>query len=152
MRFVAQIDGASRKNPGPAAIGVVIKDDEGVDLLTRGEYIGETTNNVAEYRALLAALDFLITLCQGKFGRDPSEHAYPEVEVKICCDSELVVYQLKGNYRVKNAALVPLFEEALRKMRVFGKVDLTKIPREENRLADKLANKAINVKGRVEEI
>ena len=123
-------DGASRNNPGEAAIGVVIKDADGTPLKTLSRYLGIATNNVAEYRALLAALDLL-------------SH-YPAEEIKIFLDSQLVVRQVLGEYKVKQPHLLPLVLEARKKMGQFSNLTLAHIPRERNAEADALANEAID--------
>jgi ribonuclease HI len=124
------VDGASRGNPGPSAVGVVIKDTQGRVLKEIGEYIGEGTNNVAEYRALLRALE------EAKVLRASS--------VEIRSDSDLLVSQLQGRYKVKSPDLGPLFLDALRLLREFDRYAVVKIPREQNTAADALANRAID--------
>lgn len=140
--LIINVDGGSRGNPGPAATGVVISTPDGVEVLTRGEYIGEATNNVAEYRALLDALrrapDYL--------------RKVPAPELEIRSDSELLVRQMKGEYRVKNAGLKPLAIEAQRLMRGFAKVRFVHVYREDNARADRLCNLAMNARGVVEEL
>ncbi|MCC6739960.1 MAG: ribonuclease HI family protein [Planctomycetia bacterium] len=140
--LIINVDGGSRGNPGPAATGVVISTPDGVEILTRGEYIGETTNNVAEYKALLDALkrapDYLRKV------------SAPEIEVRS--DSELLVKQMKGEYRIKNAGLKPLAVEAQRLMRGFAKVRFVHVYREDNGRADRLCNLAMNARGVVEEL
>ena len=138
MRVIANIDGGSRGNPGPAAAGVVIRtQDDGTVLHVAGVYVGRATNNVAEYNGLLEALKRAAVL-----GAD---------EVEVLSDSELLVKQMNGEYRVRNATLKPLFEEANRLWNKFAKVIVRYIPREQNQEADKLANKAMNLKRDVEE-
>ncbi len=138
MRVIANIDGGSRGNPGPAAAGVVIRtQDDGTVLHMAGVYVGRATNNVAEYNGLLEALKRAAAL-----GAD---------EIEVLSDSELLVKQMNGEYRVRNAALKPLFEEANRLWNKFAKVTVRYIPREQNQEADKLANKAMNLKRDVEE-
>ena len=138
MRVIVNIDGGSRGNPGPAAAGVVIRaQDDGTVLHMAGVYVGRATNNVAEYNGLLEALKRAAAL-----GAD---------EIEILSDSELLVKQMNGEYRVRNAALKPLFEEANRLWNKFAKVTVRYIPREQNQEADKLANKAMNLKRDVEE-
>ncbi len=138
MRVIANIDGGSRGNPGPAAAGVVIRtQDDGTVLHVAGVYVGRATNNVAEYNGLLEALKRAAAL-----GAD---------EIEVLSDSELLVKQMNGEYRVRNAALKPLFEEANRLWNKFAKVIVRYIPREQNQEADKLANKAMNLKRDVEE-
>ena len=122
-------DGASRGNPGRAAIGVVVLEN-GVPIREIGETIGETTNNVAEYRALLRALQ--------------EAAALGARAVRICSDSELVVRQLSGQYKVRSAALAPLHREALARMRQFEHVSVVHVPRTQNEGADALANRALD--------
>lgn len=124
-------DGGSRGNPGPAAIGGVIKyDDKQHDF---AECIGETTNNQAEYQAILFALNWV------------KENTVDDIEVNCFLDSQLVVEQLKGNYKMKNEGLKPLFWE-IREiiMDLGGKVGFTHIPREQNKDADALVNMALD--------
>ena len=122
-------DGASQGNPGPAAIGVVIKDERGqiVSRISRG--IGRTTNNQAEYRAIIAALEEAIRLGAR--------------QVKLNSDSELVVRQIGGKYRVKNAALKPLYQRVKQLQSHLESFAINHIPREQNTEADKLANAAL---------
>jgi len=123
-------DGASRNNPGHAAIGVVITDVGGQVLGTISRCIGITTNNQAEYRALIAGLEAAL-----RMGAD-------EVRVKV--DSELVVKQLQGQYRVKNADLKPLYLKVATLLSSFKKYSLAHVPRAQNREADRLANLALD--------
>lgn len=130
IHVTVRIDGASRGNPGPAGIGAVIEFGDARAAKELHAYIGETTNNVAEYRALLMALD--------EAGRhSPSS-------VTVFSDSELLVRQMRGEYKVKARHLRPLHEEARRRLRVFPEVRILHVPREENRRADFLANLAID--------
>lgn len=125
-------DGASRNNPGEAGIGAVIKDERGETLETVSEYLGIATNNVAEYTALIQALK-----AAQKF--NPSQ-------IDFYLDSQLVVRQMIGEYKIKNVGLIPLVKEAqelIRRMAA-GKVSFHHIPREENKEADALANEAID--------
>jgi ribonuclease HI len=124
------VDGASRGNPGPAAIGVVVTDARGQVLREVGEFIGPATNNVAEYRALLRALEEARAL-----GAD---------SVEVRSDSELLVSQLRGTYRVKSPDLGPLYLEAVRLLRSFARHTVTKVPRGRNAAADALANRALD--------
>ena len=123
-------DGASRGNPGPAGIGVVLEADGEAGRLEFHEYIGETTNNVAEYRALLRGLS-------------EAEKIEP-ASLTVKCDSELLVRQLNGEYRVKAGHLKPLFLDALRRLRSFPAARILHVGREENAAADLLANRAID--------
>ena len=126
-------DGGARGNPGPAAYGFVLEADDGTVLAAEGAPIGVATNNVAEYRALLAGLEKALEL-----------HV-PEVEV--VSDSELLVKQMTGEYRVKNEALRTLSLEATRLARRIGKVSYTAVRREHNELADRLVNEALDAAG-----
>jgi probable phosphoglycerate mutase len=123
-------DGGARGNPGPAAFGYVLEAEDGTVLAAHGERIGVATNNVAEYRALVAGLEKALEL------------AVPEVEV--VSDSELLVKQMRGEYRVKNAALQDLSIQAGRLARQIGKVTYTAVRREHNELADRLVNEALD--------
>jgi len=123
-------DGGARGNPGPAAYGFVLEAEDGTVLAAHGERIGVATNNVAEYRALIAGLAKAVEL------------AVPELEV--VSDSELLVKQMTGVYRVKNDALRELSLEAARLARGIGKVTYTAVRREHNELADRLVNEALD--------
>lgn len=119
-------DGGARGNPGPAAIGIVIKDDKGKILKTHAEYIGTATNNQAEYKALIKGLELVKEL-------NPSE-------VNCYLDSELVVKQLRQEYRVKDSGLQPLFIKAWNLSVSLGTVKFSHIPRTQNVEADELLN------------
>jgi probable phosphoglycerate mutase len=123
-------DGGARGNPGPAAYGYVLEAEDGTVLDARGEKIGVATNNVAEYRALIAGLEKAIEL-----GID---------ELEVVSDSELLVKQMQGEYRVKNEALRELNDEANSLERKLGRVRYTAVRREHNELADKLVNEALD--------
>jgi ribonuclease HI len=123
-------DGGARGNPGPAASAYILEAEDGTVLDARGEAIGVATNNVAEYRALVAGL------------RAALERQVDELEV--VSDSELVVKQMRGEYRVKNAALRELSLEAARLARMIGDVRYTAVRREHNELADRLVNEALD--------
>ena len=123
-------DGAARGNPGPAAIGVTIKDEQGNLIARISRCIGITTNNQAEYRAIIAALEKAISL--------GTRH------VEINSDSELVVRQLNGRYRVKNAALKPLFQKAMQLQASLESFGINHISRRQNTEADALANRALD--------
>ena len=123
-------DGGARGNPGPAAYGYVLEAADGTVLAAKGERIGVATNNVAEYRALIAGLEKALEL------------SVPEVEV--VSDSELLVKQMTGEYRVKNAALQDLSIQASRLARQIGTVSYTAVRREHNELADRLVNEALD--------
>lgn len=123
-------DGASRGNPGPAAAGVIIKDREGKVLLEKGQFLGRMTNNEAEYRALLLGLDL-------------AERFKPEA-LTCFLDSELVVSQINGLYRVKKSHLRELLFKIRQAERNCSKVVYRLIPREKNTAADTLANDILN--------
>jgi ribonuclease HI len=123
-------DGGSRGNPGPAAYAYVLEAEDGTVLDARGETIGVATNNVAEYRALVAGLE-----CAVEAGVD---------ELEVVSDSELVVKQMRGEYRVKNRALQQLFLEASQLAREIARVTYTAVRREHNELADRLVNEALD--------
>ncbi|MBI5049078.1 MAG: ribonuclease HI family protein [Deltaproteobacteria bacterium] len=128
------VDGASRGNPGDAGIGVVIATGSGKTLKEIAKYLGKATNNVAEYQALIAALKEAKSL---------------DVEaIKIFADSELMVKQIKGEYKVKSAGLLPLYKEAKGLLMQFSRYDIIHINRERNTEADRLANQAIDSKVR----
>lgn len=135
MKIIVHSDGGARGNPGPAAIGVVIEKENGEMIEEISEAIGDTTNNIAEYTAVLRGLQVLEVL----FGAKVSE-----MEVDWRLDSELVVKQLAGEYKVKNPGLRPLFEE-IRDLRArFPKLTLKHVRREENKEADRLVNEALD--------
>jgi len=129
-RAVIFTDGASRGNPGPAAIGVTIKDKRGKLIPFISQRIGRATNNQAEYRAIIAALEEATRL--------GAKH------VDINSDSELVVKQINGEYRVKKATLKPLYQQVKQLQGLLQAFTITHIPRRQNIEADKLANKALN--------
>ncbi|MCK5578898.1 MAG: ribonuclease HI family protein [Planctomycetes bacterium] len=145
QNFEIHIDGASRGNPGPSGIGILIKDaDDGTIWVQRGEFIGEVTNNVAEYTALIRALKIIT---------GPPLNLKPEtVHLTIKADSELVINQMVGNYRIKSENLVSLAIKARKAMKKFKSVELKLINRKYNKEADKLANKAMNLRDSVDEL
>jgi ribonuclease HI len=126
-------DGGARGNPGPAAYGFVLEADDGTVLDARGEAIGVATNNVAEYRALVEGL------------RKAAELQVDELEV--VSDSELLVHQMRGEYKVKNEALRELWSEANELADRIRKVTYTAVRREHNELADRLVNEALDASG-----
>ena len=130
MKAKLSTDGGARGNPGPAAYGYVLEAEDGTVLDARGETIGVATNNVAEYRALIAGLEKAIEL-----GID---------ELEVVSDSELLVKQMQGEYRVKNEALRELNDEANSLERKLGRVRYKAVRREHNELADKLVNQALD--------
>lgn len=126
-------DGGSRGNPGPAAYAFVLEAEDGTVLDARGEAIGVATNNVAEYRALVAGLERSV-----EAGVD---------ELEVISDSELLVKQMRGEYKVKNAALRRLSFEAAQLERQIGRVTYRAVRREHNELADSLVNEALDRPG-----
>jgi len=128
--MTAYIDGGARGNPGPAGYGVQIVDADGNVVAELHEALGVATNNVAEYRGLLAALSWAV------------EHGLTRLHVRS--DSELLVRQLRGEYRVKNQGLQPLFQEARALIARIGHVTFEHVRREQNREADRLANLAMD--------
>ena len=128
-KLIIHSDGGARGNPGPAAIGVVIEQN-GAIIATISEKIGKTTNNQAEYRAVLAGLEKAKEL--------------KAIEVECILDSELVVKQLQGEYKVKNKELAPLFVKVYNLSLQFRKVVFRHVLRAENKLADKLVNEALD--------
>jgi ribonuclease HI len=128
--FRANIDGGSRGNPGPAAYGVVIRDGRGEIVVRLKKYIGRNTNNVAEYFGLIAALDYAQT------------HGIRALRVES--DSELLVKQMRGQYKVKSEELKPLFERAKKMSQTLELFRIEHVYREQNRDADALANQALD--------
>ncbi|GFP37530.1 ribonuclease HI [Candidatus Hakubella thermalkaliphila] len=129
-RVVIYLDGGARGNPGPAGTGYLIFDEEGRLLAREGRYIGFTTNNVAEYTALVQALD--------------RARGFEAQEIAIRSDSELVVRQLNRSYKVRDKKLKPLNERVRILLYPYRKVEIQHVPREENREADELVNQAID--------
>lgn len=129
MKLIIFTDGGARGNPGPAGIGVVIKSG-GKTVKEYGKYIGETTNNQAEYQALISALQ--------------SAKEMGATEIQLFMDSELIVKQLKGEYRVRDAGLAPLYLKVHNLRAGFSKFFVSHVPREKNKEADKLVNEAID--------
>ncbi len=129
-KLTINTDGGARGNPGPAGIGVVIKNEVGFVIETHKKFIGTATNNVAEYKALLLGLN-----CAKELSAE---------EVHVNMDSELVVRQMQGRYKVKDPGLKPLAEEARKLISQFTKVEFTHVRRELNKEADKLVNEAID--------
>lgn len=126
---IANVDGGSRGNPGPAGYGVRIEQADGT-IVELKEFLGAATNNVAEYNGLLAAL------------RWASEHGISSLRIRS--DSELLVKQMRGEYRVKNPGLQPLYEDARALVRRIGRVTFEHVRREFNKEADRLANEAMD--------
>ena len=133
MKARLYTDGGARGNPGPAACAYVLETGDGTVLAAHGEAIGVATNNVAEYRALVEGLRKAKELHVG--------------EVEVVSDSELLVRQMSGDYKVKNEALRRLYEEAMELADGFEKVTYTAVRREHNELADRLVNEALDASG-----
>ena len=129
MKVQIHSDGASRGNPGLAAIGATIKDEQGKLITSISQPIGRATNNQAEYRAVIAALESAISLGAS--------------QVDMYSDSELVVRQINGRYRVKNASLKPLYQKVKQLQNQLKGFTITHVPRQQNREADSLAGKAL---------
>jgi ribonuclease HI len=129
-KVTAYTDGASRGNPGNAGIGILFVDEKGDIIKEICEYIGQTTNNIAEYTAMVTAL------------KEAIEMNFEEIE--IISDSELMVKQINGEYQVKNEGLKPLYKEACELLKEFKKYTVRHVRREHNKKADKLANRGID--------
>lgn len=129
-KIVLFVDGASRGNPGRAAIGVTLGDGKGNEIESLGEVIGTATNNEAEYRAVLRGMELA------------AKHRITELEIRT--DSELLARQLKGSYRVRAENLKPLWDRAQRALKQFKRAHIVIIPRTLNRRADALANQALD--------
>jgi len=130
LRVVLHVDGGARGNPGPAAAAAVVSSPDGEVLDEVAQRLGETTNNVAEYRALLLGLE--------------RARALGATQVDVVTDSELVAKQLTGEYRVRHAALKPLHAAALEALAAFGSWSVRTVPRAENAHADALVNQALD--------
>lgn len=134
-------DGGARGNPGPAGIGVRIASVDPVsgevleDVAQLSEAIGETTNNQAEYRALVLALDWLAA---------HADQVAPDATLTFYTDSELMAYQIQGKYRVKNEELKPLYERVISMLRHYANWSIMPVRREKNQVADRLVNQAID--------
>lgn len=133
--ITAHVDGGARGNPGPAGFGVVITDEHGAVLAEIAEAIGISTNNVAEYRGLIAALEWA------------AHHGHTRLRIKS--DSLLIVQQMRGNYRVKHEGLLPLYRQARHLVARIGDVTFDHVPREENQEADRLSNVGMDRNGQV---
>jgi ribonuclease HI len=132
-----EFDGGSRGNPGPAGIGVVVRSADGTPLVTLGRFLGVCTNNVAEYKGLIAALEAARKLGAKK--------------IVIHGDSELIIKQMRGEYRVKHPDLKPLYEQAQHLYHQFDHASISHNLRHKNELADKLANLAMDRRREVTE-
>jgi ribonuclease HI len=130
VKVVVHVDGGARGNPGPAAVAAVATSTDGDELGERNAFIGEATNNVAEYRALLLGLELARELGAS--------------DVEVVNDSELVARQIGGEYKVKHAGLRPLYLEAMRELRAFDSWAVRPVRREHNARADELVNEALD--------
>ena len=130
MKLVVHVDGGARGNPGPAAAAAVVSTPDGEVVAERHELLGETTNNVAEYRGLLLGL---------RLARELGA-----TEVEVVNDSELVAKQVNGEYKVKHAAMKPLHAEALDALQQFDRFTIRSVPRAQNADADALVNQALD--------
>jgi len=135
-KIIVYTDGGSRGNPGPAAIGVVIKDSRGAVLKAYGQALGRATNNEAEYRAVISALEKIKALVGKK--------KIKSMAVDVFMDSELVVRQLNGEYKIEEERLVPFFIKIWNLHIDFGSLSFIHIPREKNKEADLLVNQALD--------
>lgn len=133
--LIINTDGAARGNPGPAAIGVTIRDGDGRLLASISRGIGVATNNQAEYRATIAGLEKAASLGARR--------------VMVKSDSELVVKQLQGLYKIKNSGLRPLYQEVVRLAGLLDSFDIAYVPRELNAEADRLANRALDINSKM---
>lgn len=134
------VDGAARGNPGQAGAGMALYDDTDQLIASSGSYLGPSlTNNRAEYMALILGLEFAKE-CSSK-NQDAKNQ---ESDLQVFSDSELMVQQMKGVYKVKHPDLKPLHDEARQRVKNFRRVQFQHVPREKNRMADQLANEAID--------
>lgn len=142
-KLLIYTDGGARGNPGPAAGGVVIKNEKEEIIFETSKYLGIATNNQAEYEALILALQKageIFKSCSDTKFSAPTE----SLNIECFLDSELIVKQLNGEYRVKNEGLKPLYEKTSSLIKHFDSVKFIHIPREKNKLADKLVNKELD--------
>lgn len=129
-RIIINVDGASRGNPGPAAIGAILKDETGNVLGSISRTLGVTTNNQAEYQAIIAALEKAVVMGAKR--------------VTVKSDSKLVVEQINGRYKIKNSGLRPLYQRVVQLVGSIESFSIVYVPREQNAEADALANKALD--------
>ncbi len=135
MRFTIYGDGGSRGNPGPAGSGAIIRNEAGETVATVSEFLGVATNNVAEYTAVLRALEKLAAMLESKAS---------EAEVRVCMDSMLVVKQMTGEWKLKHPGLKPLAQRVGELVRLFKSVSFEHVYRDFNKDADRLANEAMD--------
>ena len=136
MKFTIHADGGARGNPGPAGAGAVVRDEYGSIVASVSKFLGTKTNNFAEYEAVILAFEELKKLVP------PAKRAGIEVVVKL--DSELVVKQVNKIYKVKHPVMKEQYARLIHAASAFGKVSFTHIPREKNKIADKMVNEALD--------
>lgn len=134
QRLILRTDGGSRGNPGPAGAGVVIEDETGKPLAQGSTFLGQMTNNQAEYHALILGLQAVTR--------------FQPASVQVLLDSELVVHQMNGRYQVRDAGLLPLYQQAKQLAAALPGVQFAHVPRRQNQRADTLANKAMDAGSR----
>jgi len=145
MKYIVYADGGARGNPGPAGAGAVIKGEGGEVLAEVSEYLGEQTNNYAEYMAVVLGLQALVTVVINNEKNTQLGHSVSKLELELKLDSELIVKQLQGKYKVKAEHLKPLNNQVKDLiLKNFPQVTYTHIPREQNHEADTLANLAMD--------
>ena len=138
-KIIVHTDGGARGNPGPAALGVVIANEKDQMFKEYGEYIGETTNNEAEYRAVISALKKIKSV----WGKKQAKQS----EVHVFSDSELLVKQMNGEYKIQNTKIQQFFIEIWNLKIDFKKVQFSAVPREKNKAADRMVNEALDAQG-----
>ncbi len=137
QKYKVFTDGGARGNPGPAGIGVVVYSQDGKVVKRIAKYIGETTNNQAEYKAVIEALSY--------FQSDSRQLIADSISVDFYLDSQLIVEQMNGRYKIKNEGLKPLYFEIREKiMELGGAITFAHVPREQNKEADALVNEALD--------
>ena len=130
MKLIVHVDGGARGNPGPAAAAAVVTTPEGEVVDEASEFLGRATNNVAEYRGLILGLD--------------RAKALGATEIEVYNDSELVAHQINGRYKVKHPDMKPLYEQAIARLRSFGRWRVLNVPRAQNAEADALVNRELD--------
>jgi len=143
-KIVIHIDGGSRGNPGPAGFGILVSDSKRNVLKKYSQYIGEATNNEAEYQALIFALKKTKAL----FGKEKIK----KIAVELMSDSELLIKQMKGEYKILNPKIQSLFLKAWNLKIDFGKLRFFLVPREENREADRLVNEVLDAEAKTQKL
>lgn len=135
MQFTIHADGGARGNPGPAGSGAVVRDEDGTAVIKVSEFLGHATNNVAEYTAVLRALEQLAAMLGARV---------KDARVAVYMDSKLVVEQMNGAWKVKHPNMKPLYARVAELTRAFASVSFAHVPREKNKDADALANAAMD--------